>query len=73
MKENVIVGRLIPAGTGAYVNKIKRVAAGRDREILEKQQAEQAKLEAERAEAEAVAAAEAELNADVSADEAAAG
>ncbi len=30
LKENVIVGRLIPAGTGAYVNEIKRVAAGRD-------------------------------------------
>lgn len=30
LKENVIVGRLIPAGTGAYVNSIKRVAADRD-------------------------------------------
>ena len=30
LKENVIVGRLIPAGTGAYVNEIKRVAADRD-------------------------------------------
>ena len=30
LKENVIVGRLIPAGTGAFVNKIKRVAAERD-------------------------------------------
>ena len=73
LKENVIVGRLIPAGTGAYVNKIKRVAAGRDREILEKQQAEQAKLEAERAEAQALAEAEAAVNAEVATDEAAAG
>ena len=30
LKENVIVGRLIPAGTGAYVNDIKRVAQARD-------------------------------------------
>tara|TARA_R110001592_G_scaffold3525_37_gene20323 strand:+ start:8420 stop:12646 length:4227 start_codon:yes stop_codon:yes gene_type:complete len=30
LKENVIVGRLIPAGTGAYVNDIKRVASERD-------------------------------------------
>ncbi len=30
LKENVIVGRLIPAGTGAYVNTIKRLAADRD-------------------------------------------
>ena len=30
LKENVIVGRLIPAGTGSYVNDIKKVAADRD-------------------------------------------
>jgi DNA-directed RNA polymerase subunit beta' len=30
LKENVIVGRLIPAGTGAVMNKLKAVAAGRD-------------------------------------------
>jgi len=30
LKENVIVGRLIPAGTGAFVNDIKRIAADRD-------------------------------------------
>ncbi len=35
LKENVIVGRLIPAGTGAYMNRIRQVAADRDREILE--------------------------------------
>ena len=29
LKENVIVGRLIPAGTGAFVNNLKRVAAKR--------------------------------------------
>ncbi len=31
LKENVIVGRLIPAGTGAYVNSIRKIAADRDR------------------------------------------
>jgi DNA-directed RNA polymerase subunit beta' len=30
LKENVIVGRLIPAGTGAVMNRLKAVAAGRD-------------------------------------------
>jgi DNA-directed RNA polymerase subunit beta' len=30
LKENVIVGRLIPAGTGAVMNKLRQVAAGRD-------------------------------------------
>ena len=31
LKENVIVGRLIPAGTGAVVQRLKRIAAERDR------------------------------------------
>jgi DNA-directed RNA polymerase subunit beta' len=44
LKENVIVGRLIPAGTGAVMNRLKRVAAERDREVLEAQ--EKAALEA---------------------------
>jgi len=35
LKENVIVGRLIPAGTGAYMNKTRQVAQDRDREIME--------------------------------------
>ena len=42
LKENVIVGRLIPAGTGAYVNTLKRVAAERDRVALDAQKAAQA-------------------------------
>jgi len=33
LKENVIVGRLIPAGTGAVMNRLKSVAAARDRAI----------------------------------------
>ena len=48
LKENVIVGRLIPAGTGAYVNKIRRVAADRDKITLAAQQ-QAAALEAEQA------------------------
>ena len=32
LKENVIVGRLIPAGTGSVMNRLKQVAAGRDKQ-----------------------------------------
>ena len=43
LKENVIVGRLIPAGTGAAIAKLRRIAANRDKMILEqKAQASQA-------------------------------
>ncbi len=34
LKENVIVGRLIPAGTGSVMNRVRRIAAERDRTIL---------------------------------------
>jgi DNA-directed RNA polymerase subunit beta' len=34
LKENVIVGRLIPAGTGAAMSRIRQVASGRDDLIL---------------------------------------
>lgn len=60
LKENVIVGRLIPAGTGAFVNQLKRVAADRDKTVLAAQQAEQAALEEEAEQAAALAAAEQE-------------
>lgn len=33
LKENVIVGRLIPAGTGAVMNKFRKVAQNNDKEI----------------------------------------
>jgi DNA-directed RNA polymerase subunit beta' len=33
LKENVIVGRLIPAGTGAVMNRLRELAANRDREM----------------------------------------
>ena len=33
LKENVIVGRLIPAGTGGAIARIRRIAAERDKAI----------------------------------------
>jgi DNA-directed RNA polymerase subunit beta' len=33
LKENVIVGRLIPAGTGSFMNRMRHIATERDREI----------------------------------------
>jgi len=33
LKENVIVGRLIPAGTGAFMRRMKKVATDRDKAI----------------------------------------
>jgi DNA-directed RNA polymerase subunit beta' len=35
LKENVIVGRLIPAGTGAVMSRLRAIAAGRDAKNLE--------------------------------------
>jgi DNA-directed RNA polymerase subunit beta' len=46
LKENVIVGRLIPAGTGGATSRVRRIATERDAEVIE----------ARRAEAEAAAA-----------------
>ncbi len=50
LKENVIVGRLIPAGTGSVMNDLRRVASKRDSEMTElKSQEEAAKgIEARR-------------------------
>ena len=33
LKENVIVGRLIPAGTGSYLRNLQRIAARRDEQL----------------------------------------
>ncbi|MDP6646548.1 MAG: DNA-directed RNA polymerase subunit beta' [Rhodospirillales bacterium] len=44
LKENVIVGRLIPAGTGSVMNRWRVVAAERDR-VLEEEAAKTAALE----------------------------
>jgi DNA-directed RNA polymerase subunit beta' len=46
LKENVIVGRLIPAGTGGATQKVRRIAQDRDNIVIE----------ARREEAEAAAA-----------------
>ena len=35
LKENVIVGRLIPAGTGAQMQRLRQIAAERDKEYLD--------------------------------------
>ena len=40
LKENVIVGRLIPAGTGGATHRIKRIATERDAKIIEERKAE---------------------------------
>ena len=40
LKENVIVGRLIPAGTGSVMNRLRRIAADRDKAIMEQRAAE---------------------------------
>jgi DNA-directed RNA polymerase subunit beta' len=54
LKENVIVGRLIPAGTGGMLRRIRKIAAKRDDLIAR----EQARAAAEQAPLEAPAAAE---------------
>jgi DNA-directed RNA polymerase subunit beta' len=54
LKENVIVGRLIPAGTGAMMNTLREVAGKRDALILEEREKEAA---AKAKEAETAAAA----------------
>ncbi|MCF6343109.1 MAG: DNA-directed RNA polymerase subunit beta' [Devosiaceae bacterium] len=56
LKENVIVGRLIPAGTGASITKMRHIANKRDDLIVDerRRQAEAARLEAPKEEAEAV-------------------
>ena len=40
LKENVIVGRLIPAGTGGATARIRRIAEDRDAEVIEMRRAE---------------------------------
>jgi DNA-directed RNA polymerase subunit beta' len=55
LKENVIVGRLIPAGTGAMMNQLREVAVKRDALILEEREKDAAKAAA-KAEAEAAPA-----------------
>jgi DNA-directed RNA polymerase subunit beta' len=58
LKENVIVGRLIPAGTGAMMNELREVAGKRDSLILEEREKEAAKAAAAAEQPAALPAAE---------------
>ncbi|MBK5928805.1 DNA-directed RNA polymerase subunit beta' [Rhodobaculum claviforme] len=40
LKENVIVGRLIPAGTGGAITRVKKIAAERDQKVIAARRAE---------------------------------
>jgi DNA-directed RNA polymerase subunit beta' len=58
LKENVIVGRLIPAGTGAMMNRLREVAVKRDALILEEREKDAAKAAAKAEQQAALPAAE---------------
>jgi DNA-directed RNA polymerase subunit beta' len=45
LKENVIVGRLIPAGTGSAINLLRQVSTHRDDLILKERNESKALLE----------------------------
>ncbi|MFN3347533.1 DNA-directed RNA polymerase subunit beta' [Pseudorhodoplanes sp.] len=47
LKENVIVGRLIPAGTGAMISTLREIATKRDSLILEEREKDAAAKQAE--------------------------
>jgi len=40
LKENVIVGRLIPAGTGGATSRVKKIAADRDQTVIDARKSE---------------------------------
>ncbi|WP_309667289.1 DNA-directed RNA polymerase subunit beta', partial [Tabrizicola sp.] len=40
LKENVIVGRLIPAGTGGATSRVKKIAADRDQTVIDARRSE---------------------------------
>ncbi len=63
LKENVIVGRLVPVGTGSYVSRLRRIAAARDLEMdrLDAEAAAQKEAEAQAAALAAPAAEEAPI------------
>ena len=46
LKENVIVGRLIPAGTGGATSRVKKIATDRDLKVVEERRAEAEKAAA---------------------------
>ncbi len=55
LKENVIVGRLIPAGTGSGIRQFRRIAGERDQKLKAKRAATVAKAQEEAAAAAAAA------------------
>ena len=40
LKENVIVGRLIPAGTGGATQRVRKIATDRDAKVIDVKRAE---------------------------------
>ena len=46
LKENVIVGRLIPAGTGGATSRVKKIASDRDQTVIEARRSEAAEAAA---------------------------
>ena len=40
LKENVIIGRLIPAGTGGATTRMRKIAVDRDQKVIEARKAE---------------------------------
>ncbi|MEI4471321.1 DNA-directed RNA polymerase subunit beta' [Frigidibacter sp. MR17.24] len=40
LKENVIVGRLIPAGTGGATSRVRKIATDRDQKVIDQRRAE---------------------------------
>jgi len=46
LKENVIVGRLIPAGTGGATSRVRKLAADRDQKVIDARRAEAEKAAA---------------------------
>ena len=54
LKENVIIGKLIPAGTGTVLRNLKRVAAQNDKEILALREAAAEQVESAESETPAV-------------------
>ena len=51
LKENVIVGRLIPAGSGSYLRNLQRIAAKRDEQLTQQREEAMEPLPVEIAEA----------------------
>ncbi len=69
LKENVIVGRLIPAGTGGVLRRVRKLADQRDKLILAEREKSKAAEEAARLEAAKAAALEHQSSSTAEAEE----